>query len=124
MHFVMTRLDPGTEYSLRVLPSCEAEPCGAGPPPLVARCLSRVAKISHIVTRTVIFHIDAVIFHVDNVIFHIDTVIFHVDTVIFHIGTVILTASSISILASCHLVDRQSKKELLLPRADGNEREC
>ena len=123
MHFVMTRLDPGTEYSLRVLPSCEAEPCGAGPPPLVARSLQS-DKISHIVTRTVIFHIDAVIFHVDNVIFHIDTVIFHVDTVIFHIDTGILRASSISILASCHLVDRQSKKELLLPRADGNEREC
>ena len=60
---------------------------------------------------------------------HIDTVIFHIDTVIFHIDTVILRSSSISMLSSCHLVDRMTRSYLVtLParytRSVGNAWMC
>jgi len=51
--------------------------------------------------------------HIDTVIFHVDTDIFHIDTVIFHIDTDIIRSSSISILSSCHLVDRMIRSYLI-----------
>ena len=43
----------------------------------------------------------------------IDTVISHIDTVMLHIVTVILRSASISILSSCHLVDRMTRSYLV-----------
>ena len=44
---------------------------------------------------------------------HIDTVISYINTDISHIDTVILRSSSISILSSCHPVDRMTRSYLV-----------